>query len=145
MLHQLPAIKTKKKKRLGRGTGSGAGAKSGRGTTRHQTAREKVPLHFEGGQGRMVKKYPLLRGKGKNKPVTAIVAIPLSKLNIFNDGETVNKLSLLEKKVVSTKNFKKVIKIVLKGELTKKLTVELPVTTGARDAIEKAGGTINAV
>lgn len=68
ILSHLPKIITKKKKRLGRGLGSGKGAKSGRGTTRHQKARESIPLHFEGGQGRMVKKFPLLRGKGRNKP-----------------------------------------------------------------------------
>jgi len=145
MLHNLIKIVDKKKKRLGRGTGSGSGEKSGRGTTRHQVAREKVPIHFEGGQGRMVKKYPLLRGKGKNKPVTRIYAIQSEKLNKFNDGEIVSKESLLEKKIISKKNAKKIVKIVLKGELSKKLTVNLPVTTGARDAIEKAGGTINAV
>ena len=68
ILSNLPKIVSKKKKRLGRGLGSGKGAKSGRGTTRHQKARESIPLHFEGGQGRMVKKFPLLRGKGRNKP-----------------------------------------------------------------------------
>lgn len=67
-LSNLPKIVLKKKKRIGRGLGSGKGAKSGRGITRHQKAREDIPLHFEGGQGRMVKKFPLLRGKGKNKP-----------------------------------------------------------------------------
>ncbi len=67
-LSKLPKIVKKSKKRLGRGVGSGSGAKSGRGTTRHQKARESIPLHFEGGQGRMVKKYPLLRGKGRNNP-----------------------------------------------------------------------------
>ncbi|MCX7955723.1 MAG: hypothetical protein N2593_01260 [Patescibacteria group bacterium] len=66
-LSKLPKIVNKNKKRLGRGLGSGKGAKSGRGITRHQKAREKIPLHFEGGQGRMIKKFPLLRGKGKNK------------------------------------------------------------------------------
>ena len=68
ILSHLPRIVSKKKKRLGRGLGSGRGAKSGRGTTRHQKARESIPLHFEGGQARMVKKFPLLRGKGRNKP-----------------------------------------------------------------------------
>lgn len=67
-LSQLPKLVFGRKKRLGRGLGSGKGAKSGRGTTRHQKAREDVPLHFEGGQGRMVKRFPLLRGKGRNKP-----------------------------------------------------------------------------
>lgn len=67
-LSNLPKIVSKKKKRLGRGLGSGKGAKSGRGTTRHQKARENIPVHFEGGQGRIVKRFPLLRGKGRNKP-----------------------------------------------------------------------------
>ena len=67
-LSRLPKIVSRKKKRLGRGLGSGKGSKSGRGITRHQKARESIPLHFEGGQGRLVKKFPLLRGKGKNKP-----------------------------------------------------------------------------
>jgi len=67
-LSNLPKIVSAKKKRLGRGLGSGKGAKSGRGTTRHQKARESIPLHFEGGQGRIIKRFPLLRGKGKNKP-----------------------------------------------------------------------------
>ncbi len=66
-LSHLPKIVERRKKRLGRGLGSGRGAKSGRGTTRHQKARESIPLHFEGGQGRMVKRFPLLRGKGRNK------------------------------------------------------------------------------
>ncbi len=66
-LSNLPKITHKKNKRLGRGLGSGKGAKSGRGITRHQKARENIPLHFEGGQGRLVKRFPLLRGKGKNK------------------------------------------------------------------------------
>lgn len=66
-LANLPKLVFSRKKRLGRGLGSGKGAKSGRGITRHQKAREDIPLHFEGGQGRIIKKFPLLRGKGKNK------------------------------------------------------------------------------
>ncbi len=68
-LSSLPKITKKNKKRLGRGLGSGKGAKSGRGITRHQKTREDILIHFEGGQGRIVKKFPLLRGKGKNKPL----------------------------------------------------------------------------
>lgn len=67
-LSNLPKIVSRKKKRLGRGLGSGKGAKSGRGTTRHQKARESIADYFEGGQGRMVKRFPYLRGKGRNIP-----------------------------------------------------------------------------
>jgi len=79
-LSNLPKIVFNTKKRLGRGTGSGKGAKSGRGTTRHQKAREKIPLHFEGGQGRLVKKFPLLRGKGRNK---SLMTIKLKKKKFY--------------------------------------------------------------
>jgi len=67
-LSNLPKLLERAKKRVGRGLGSGKGAKSGRGITRHQKARESIPLFFEGGQGRIIKKFPLLRGKGRNKP-----------------------------------------------------------------------------
>ena len=67
-LSNLPKLVKRTKKRVGRGLGSGKGAKSGRGTTRHQKARESIPLFFEGGQGRIIKKFPLIRGKGRNKP-----------------------------------------------------------------------------
>lgn len=79
-LSNLPKIVLSRKKRLGRGLGSGKGAKSGRGTTRHQKARETVPLHFEGGQGRMVKRFPLLRGKGKNK---SRMTVKLRKIKFY--------------------------------------------------------------
>ena len=83
-LHSLPKIVDKPQKRKGRGYGSGAGAKSGRGTTRHQKARENVPLHFEGGQNKITKKYPLLRGKGRNKSIREqAITLNVSKLERF--------------------------------------------------------------
>jgi large subunit ribosomal protein L15 len=86
-LSNLPKSVSKKKKRLGRGLGSGKGAKSGRGTTRHQKAREGIPLHFEGGQGRMVKRFPLLRGKGRNK---SIVSTKLKRSKFYEQNPRKN-------------------------------------------------------
>jgi large subunit ribosomal protein L15 len=145
-ISNLPKTVEKKKKRLGRGHGSGRGMKSGRGTTRHQTAREKVPLHFEGGQSRMVKKYPLLRGKGRNKPHSfRSLTLRLKDLNVYNDGETVSIDTLIEKGLVTDSARKKNVKVILSGELTKKLTVSISVTPGAQKAIEKAGGNVASV
>jgi large subunit ribosomal protein L15 len=142
-LSNLEKITTKKDKRLGRGLGSGKGSKSGRGTTRNQKARESIPLHFEGGQGKMTKKFPLLRGKGKNKtkrPETLIVS--LSQLNVFSDGEIVDKESLIKKGVISSRIRKLRLKILCNGTLEKKLVVKIPVSQSVKTIIEKLGGKI---
>lgn len=142
-LSELPALVERAKKRLGRGIGSGKGSKSGRGTTRHQKARSTIPLHFEGGQGRLVKKFPLLRGKGRNYARKGYKYVIYSdQLNVFEDGATVNiealyKANLLEADVKSP-----IVKLIKKGEITKKLTVALPVTQSVKAMIERAGGTV---
>jgi len=141
-LSRLPKIISKRKKRLGRGLGSNKGAKSGRGTTRHQKARENIPLHFEGGQGRMVKRYPLLRGKSRNKsrnPKAKIVL--LEKLNLYEDGAIVDYKSLLDKRLIKKdNNFS--VKILFGGELKKKLTCKVPASKTAKAEIEKLGGKV---
>jgi large subunit ribosomal protein L15 len=140
-LSQLPKIVGPRRKRLGRGAGSGVGAKSGRGTTRHQKAREDIPLHFEGGQGRMVKRFPLLRGKGRNNVLRPKpISINIEKLNIFADGDVVDTQTLLEKKLIENKKDK--VKILANGKLEKKLTVTVQVTQSARKMIETAGGSV---
>ncbi len=143
ILSNLPKIVDRSKKRRGRGSGSGIGAKSGRGTTRHQAARENIPLHFEGGQGRMVKKYPLLRGKGKNKSVREpATKITLSDLNRFKAGESVDINTLIKASVVPARVKLAGVKVLANGKLTRKLTVILPVSKGAKAAIEALGGTV---
>lgn len=142
-LSQLPKTVSPKKKRLGRGLGSGKGAKSTRGTTRHQRAREAIPLHFEGGQGRLVKKYPLLRGKARNKPSQKKpVVIYLSKLNVFKDGDTVTIETLTKKGILRDMNAKTRVKILANGKLEKKLIVQLPLSQSAKKMVENAGGEV---
>ena len=136
-LAQLPKIVDKKKKRLGRGLGGGKGAKSGRGITRHQKARESIPLHFEGGQGRMVKRFPLLRGKGRNKSIKAKpVVIKFSQLAVFKDGDKVNVESLIKMNIVDEKARVNGVKLLGVGKLTKKLTIEVAMSKTARAAVE---------
>jgi large subunit ribosomal protein L15 len=121
--------------------GSGKGSKSGRGTTRHQKAREAIPLHFEGGQGRLVKRYPLLRGKGKNKSrVEKPAIIKLSALDAFSDGDTVDLKTLVKQGLVDESVMN--VKILEGGELKKKLTVRVSTSKSAKAAIEKAGGKV---
>lgn len=142
-LSKLEKIVFEKKKRLGRGIGTGKGSKSGRGTTRHQAAREDIPLHFEGGQNRMVKRFPLLRGKFRNKPSDRKPAnISLEDLNKFADREIVTLKALIEKGIIMESNSKNGVKILANGELKKSLNIELPVSKSAKLKIEKAGGKI---
>jgi large subunit ribosomal protein L15 len=141
-LTDLPKIVTKRKKRVGRGLGSGRGAKSGRGTTRHQKAREKIPLSFEGGQGRLIKKLPLLRGKGKNKPKSVKpVVIDVEKLNQFNDGDVVDLEALIKKGLVK-KEVKNGVKILANGDLKRKITLKAPSSKKVKEMVIKLGGKV---
>ncbi|MEK7110031.1 MAG: 50S ribosomal protein L15 [Patescibacteria group bacterium] len=142
-LSNLPKINIKKKKRLGRGLGSGKGSKSGRGTTRHQKARESIPLHFEGGQGRIVKKFPLLRGKGKNNSIRKkTFVIDLESLNKLKDNSIVNRETLIKENIITNGKETLPIKILANGQLKKKLIIKLPVSKKVKEAVEKLGGQV---
>lgn len=146
ILSELPKLVDTKKKRLGRGAGSGKGAKSTRGTTRHQAAREDIPLNFEGGQGRMIKRFPLLRGKGRNKPASfKNKPMSIERLNIFDDNATVDMNALIEKKLVLPRFHDFGVKILANGILKKKLIVALPVSQSAKKMIEDAGGQVKSI
>ncbi|OGK23048.1 50S ribosomal protein L15 [Candidatus Roizmanbacteria bacterium RIFCSPLOWO2_02_FULL_37_19] len=143
ILSSLPKIVAKKYRRLGRGVGSGAGAKSGRGTTRHQKARTSIPLAFEGGQNRLTKKFPLLRGKGRNKPTSERpLLVHLDKLNRLKKNSIVNVKELINSGIVNKKALKVGIKIVARGKLDVPLQVAAKTSQKAREMIEKAGGKI---
>lgn len=142
-LSNLTQIVDKRKKRLGRGLGTGKGAKSGRGTTRHQKARTDIPLHFEGGQNRLVKRFPLLRGKGRNKPVSIKpTLVSIADLEKMEANTVVTLETLVSQNIITEKKARQGAKVVGTGNLTKSLTVELPVSQSAKSIIEKAGGTV---
>ena len=144
-LHELePAIgSTKAPKRLGRGIGSGLGKTSGKG---HKGAKArsgggKRP-GFEGGQMPLTMRLPK-RGF-TNKWRIEYEAINVSALNVFEDGEVVGPVELLESGIIN-----KVldgIKIMGDGELTKKLTVQAnKFTATAKEKIEAAGGSCEVI
>ena len=133
----------KKSKRLGRGNSSGAGNYSGRGMN-GQRARSggKGGLKIRGFKP-VLQSTPKLRGfkSGNVKPAE----VRLSDLDKkYNDGEVVSLKTLVEKGLIS-KNAKNA-KIILKGELKKKLIVEgIKYTKTAGEAIKKVGGEIKEV
>ena len=124
--------------RKGRGPGSGNGKTAGKGH-KGQNARSGggVRPGFEGGQLPLYRKLPK-RGF-KNRFAVNYAIVNLSDLNRFEDGDTVNIEKLMEAGVV--KKPLDGLKILGKGELTKKLTVEAKVfSASAKEKIEAAGG-----
>ncbi len=123
--------------RRGRGHGSGNGKTAGKGH-KGQKARSGAPrVGFEGGQMPLYRRIPK-RGF-KNRNTKEIVAINVSALEKFENGDTVTVESLLEKGIVS--NPRDGVKILGNGELTKKLTVQVNAfSASAKDKIEALGG-----
>ena len=61
----------------------------------------------------------------------------------YEDGETVSAATLRQKGLIKGRN---PVKILGNGEITKKLTLAVKVSSlSAREKIEKAGGTVNAL
>jgi large subunit ribosomal protein L15 len=145
MLSKLPKIVDKKSKRLGRGGGSGKGNKSSRGTKRHQKAREKIPIHFEGGQGKITKKYPLLRGKSRNKSIRKTINLTLDDLNIFKANQTIDFEALVKAGFLEMKDKGANLKVLASGKINKKIKLEINASKSAVSAIKKAGGTYKGV
>lgn len=142
-LANLPKIISSGKKRLGRGNSSGKGAKSGRGTTRHQKARNDIKISFEGGQNKLTKKFPLLRGKGKNNSrQTKSYIVTLAMLETLSNPQEITVQYLVDNKIIPNEALKSGVKLVSNGKLTKKIHVHLPLSKSAREKIEKVGGTV---
>lgn len=141
-LATLPAIKTKSQKRPGRGFGSGKGGHtSGRGT-KGQLARQgaKVPLWFEGGQLPLIKRLPMLRGKGRLNVTSLTVAVTLKDLENMK-ADTISLDTLKLEKVIPARATR--AKVIATGELTRTVTIKaLAVSKKAREMIEKVGGTV---
>lgn len=144
-LENIPKRKNRvmKEKRLGRGYGSGVGGHTvGRGTKGQKSRTgHKSLIFFEGGNVAFFRRMPKYDGFNQSNKVETS-AVNLDTLEkVYKDGEVVSSDSLKEKGIVK-KNAKSV-KILAKGELTKKIAIEgLKVSSSAKTKIEKAGGTI---
>ena len=126
------------RKRVGRGIGSGTGKTSGKGH-KGQKARSGggVRPGFEGGQMPLYRRLPK-RGF-TNIFAKQYVTINVSELERFEDGTEVTQELLKETGVVS--KTLDGIKVLGRGELTKKLTVKVAkFSSSAAEKIEKAGG-----
>ena len=125
--------------RVGRGIGSGLGKTAGRGHKGSfaRSGKGKIKAGFEGGQMPMHMRLPKVGFRSKLKAESAEVFLyQLEQL----EGD-IDFAALRAAKLVPAKAKK--VKVVKKGEISKKLVLKgLLVTAGARAAIESAGGKI---
>ena len=148
-LNQLSSPKgaVTKAYRKGRGPGSGNGKTAGRGH-KGQKARSggRVRIGFEGGQTPLYRRLPK-RGFNQKRFQLNLVTLPLGRLQGFEDGTVVDLETLAEAGVIKYNHRTDGLKILGGGgEFTRKLTVRAhSFTTGAKAAIEEAGGTAEEV
>lgn len=136
--NELKTATQKKSNRVGRGIAAGQGKTAGRGT-KGQGARagSSAKPGFAGGSNPLMQKLPKLPGfrshhvKAEN--------VHTSDLEQFG-GKTVDATVLAEAGLISNAFVR--VKVLAKGELTKKVTVKLPLASeSAKAAIQSAGGT----
>jgi large subunit ribosomal protein L15 len=136
------------RKRVGRGEGSGFGKTAGRGQKGYGSrSGSKRRAHFEGGQNPIHMRMRKLRGPNKKMSMpfemfrTHTQPINLSDLEArFDDGASVDPDTLREHGLATRRGIP--VKILAKGELSKKLTVHAHgFSKTARERIEAAGGT----
>jgi large subunit ribosomal protein L15 len=148
-----PAQARKARKRVGRGLGSGKGRYAGRGI-KGQKARSgshNMRPGFEGGQMPIYMRLGKQRGPYSKDamPVgphrTSTVPVNLRDLDrVFDDGSEVTLEAMIDKGLI--KNTKTDVKVLGQGDLSKRLTVTAHAFSAtAREKIEKAGGTANAL
>lgn len=140
-LNSLSAAPGHKKaaKRVGRGIGSGSGKTCGRGH-KGQKSRSggRVRPGFEGGQMPLQKRLPKYGFTSRMARTTAEVR--LSELNALN-ADVVTLQALKDADLINDNMLR--AKVFLSGELNKAVKLQgIGVTKGAREAIEKAGGSV---
>jgi large subunit ribosomal protein L15 len=135
--NQLNVEGKKSPKRVGRGIAAGQGKTAGRGTKgqNSRTGSSKKP-GFEGGQNPLMQRLPKLRGFRSHK--VAKTNVYTGQLEVFS-GKVVDTALLAENGLIP--NAHVAVKLLAKGELTKKVTVKLQAASAqAIEAIQKAGG-----
>lgn len=136
--NELVVNANKKINRVGRGIAAGQGKTAGRGT-KGQKARtgKKLGAAFQGGSRSLVTAVPKARGfKSLRTPAQVVY---LDHLNAFA-GKTADNFTLFEAGYISTPY--QAVKVILRGELTEKITLNVAgASKSVKAAVEAAGGT----
>ena len=141
-LNELSPGKGAKKvaKRRGRGHSAGQGKTSGRGQKgQHARSGGYHKVGFEGGQMPLQRRLPKVGFNSRKARLTA--ELRLQELEI-PAADVIDMAVLKEANLVPAFVLK--VKVIKSGEIAKPVKLKgLAVTKGAREAIEKAGGTID--
>lgn len=130
-------------KRVGRGTGSGLGKTSAKGHKGQKARSGSKKNGFEGGQMPLARRLPK-RGF-TNIYAKEYTVINVSELERLPEGTEVTAAMLKEQGIIS-KIEKDGLKVLGRGELTKRLNVKAAkFSETARKAIEAVGGTAEVV
>ncbi len=128
--------------RKGRGHGSGNGKTAGKGHKGQKARSGGKRPGFEGGQMPLYRRIPKRGFTNRNSK--EIVGINVEALERFEAGATVSVDTLIETGIV--KNPKDGVKILGRGELTKKLNVKANAfSASAKEKIEALGGTAEVI
>jgi large subunit ribosomal protein L15 len=139
--NELQVKKSKQPTRVGRGISAGRGKTAGRGTKGQgaRTGSTKKP-GFAGGSNPLMQKLPKLPGFNSHRAKAETVYT--GQLEQFG-GKTVDTNVLAEAGIISSPYV--TVKLLVKGELSKKVTVKLPkASEGAVAAVQAAGGSFEA-
>jgi large subunit ribosomal protein L15 len=140
--HELQVTKPKAAKRVGRGIAAGQGKTAGRGTKgqKSRTGSSRKP-GFAGGQNPLMQQLPKLPGFRSHRIKAENVYT--GQLDQFA-GKTVDAEVLAAAGIVS--NAYVSIKLIQKGDVTKKVTIKLQrASENAIAAVEQAGGSFEKV
>jgi len=130
----------KPRRRVGRGIGSGLGKTCGRG---HKGQKSRAggfhKVGFEGGQMPLQRRLPkrgfvsLTNARNVEVRLSEIDLLPIDEIDLL----TLKQANLVSQHALSAK-------VVLSGEITRKVTLKgVGATRGARAAIEAAGGSVS--
>ena len=139
----------KAERRVGRGHGSGRGKTAGRGT-KGQKARTGGKIHraFNGGQTRLSKRLPFVRGLGNSNAAfrDEYTIINVDDLELFEAGSQVKPENLVAQGLMTRAEGRGLIKVLGDGEIGRALTVHAhKFSASARAKIEAAGGAVEII
>lgn len=125
---KLPKLVIRPKKRVGRGVGSGKGSHTAGRGQKGQKSMGDIAILFEGMKTKksLLKRLPLMRGKGKFKAKKSPIIVKLDELEKLPTGSKITVELLVKEKIVNAKKAKEFGVKILGGKTTKKFEFLVP-------------------